>query len=209
MMLLFWGRCVVMLLFWGRCIVMLLFWGRCIVTLLFWGRCVVMLLFFSCTEQPTCPTLCMLFPGIQLLTALISQAIFIQCQGLECMELQLHAHECLPTCRSGNSLAPGTVSRHAGSQCCASPASCQTWSLCGSTGMTPEGHCNARIVMEAEHADSHGCYLIHFIRKPLPLPPSIIVKWPCHGSGSWMRPVTERAHVHFQVSPCRICGGQR
>jgi len=71
----------------------------------------------------------------------------------------LHAHECLPTCQSGNSLAPGTVSRHAGSQCCASPASCQTWSLYGSTGMTPGGHCNARIMMEAEHADSHGSIL--------------------------------------------------
>jgi hypothetical protein len=75
------------------------------------------------------------------------------------MEHQLHAHECLPTCRSGNSLAPSTVTHHAGNQCCASPASCQTWSLCGSTGMTPGGHCNTRIVMEVEHVDSPGCIL--------------------------------------------------
>ena len=32
------------------------------------GRCIAMLL-FSCTEQFTCTTLCMLFPGISLLTA--------------------------------------------------------------------------------------------------------------------------------------------
>jgi len=75
------------------------------------------------------------------------------------MELQLHAHECLPTCHSGNTLVPGTVTRHAGSQCCVSSLSCQTWSLCGSTGMTPAGHCNARIMVEAEHVDSHGSIL--------------------------------------------------
>ena len=75
------------------------------------------------------------------------------------MELRLHAHECLPTCHSGNSSAPSTVSRRAGSQWCPSPASCQTWSLCGSTGMTPRAHCNVRIMMEVEHADSHGSIL--------------------------------------------------
>jgi DUF971 family protein len=83
------------------------------------------------------------------------------------MELQLHAHECLPTCRNGKPLAQGTALHHSGSQCCVSPASCQAWSLCGSTGMTPAGHCKARIMTEAEHRDSHGCilftwlYLIH------------------------------------------------
>jgi hypothetical protein len=58
------------------------------------------------------------------------------------MEHWFHAHACLPTCHSGNSLVPGTVWSHSGSQCCVSPSSCQSWSLCGSTGMTPGGHCN-------------------------------------------------------------------